>query len=161
MKLAGNVSHFSNPQHQLCYTFGCLVAQAFAQVEANITDNNINLADVPALITVLKTVFWDPDHVATAEGKLEELKQTNSDFSSYYAEFQYYTTDVQWNDPEKCTALMGGLNNEIKDALALFDKVPQQFQEFVAFLKWLNNQIRAQEVKKKGKQVPQNTNIIP
>jgi hypothetical protein len=29
---------------------------------------------------------------------------------------------------------MRGLNNEIKDALILFDNIPQQFQEFVAFL---------------------------
>jgi hypothetical protein len=33
---------------------------------------------------------------------------------------------------------MRGLNNEIKDTLALSDKVHQQFQEFVAFLQWLD-----------------------
>jgi cytochrome c len=49
---------------------------------------------------------------------------------------------------------MRGLNNEIMDALALSNKVPQQFQEFVAFLQWLNNQIRAQEAEMKGKPVP-------
>jgi hypothetical protein len=43
------------------------VGQAFAQVKANITDKDINLADVPALITVLETVFGDPNHVVTAE----------------------------------------------------------------------------------------------
>jgi hypothetical protein len=34
---------------------------------------------------------------------------------------------------------MVGLNNEIKDAFTLSHKVPQQFQEFVAFLQWLDN----------------------
>jgi hypothetical protein len=29
---------------------------------------------------------------------------------------------------------MRGLNNDIKDVLTLSDNVPQQFQEFVAFL---------------------------
>jgi hypothetical protein len=53
---------------------------------------------------------------------------------------------------------MRGLNNEIKDALALFDMVAQQFQEFVAFLQWLDNRIRAQGVEKKVKLAPQNTN---
>jgi hypothetical protein len=53
---------------------------------------------------------------------------------------------------------MRSLNNEIKDALTLFDNVPQQFQEFAAFLRWLDNQIRAQEVEKTGKPAPQNTN---
>jgi hypothetical protein len=52
---------------------------------------------------------------------------------------------------------MRGLNNEIKDALALSDNVLQQFQEFVAFLQQLDNLIRAQEAEKKGKPAPQNT----
>jgi hypothetical protein len=33
MKLAGDASCFSNPQHQLQYTFELLVGQAFMQVE--------------------------------------------------------------------------------------------------------------------------------
>jgi hypothetical protein len=50
------------------------VGQVFAQVKAHFTDEGINLADVPALITVLETAFGDPDHVVTAEGKLGALK---------------------------------------------------------------------------------------
>jgi hypothetical protein len=53
--------------------------------------------------------------------------------------FQCYATDVQWNDPAKYRTLMRGLNNEIKDVLAISDNVPQQFQEFVTFLQWLDN----------------------
>jgi phosphomannomutase len=139
MKLASDASHFPNLQPQLRYTFGLLVGQAFMQVEAYITDEGINLADVPALIMILEIAFRDPDHVATAERKLEMLKQTKRDFSTYYAEFLYYTVNVQWNNPAKPTVLMRGLNNEIKDALALSDNVPQQFHEFVAFLQRLNN----------------------
>jgi hypothetical protein len=37
------------------------------QVEAYITDEGINLADVSALITVLKMAFRDPNHVMIAE----------------------------------------------------------------------------------------------
>jgi hypothetical protein len=43
------------------------VGQAFAQVKAYITDKDINLPDVPALITVLETAFGDPNCVVTAE----------------------------------------------------------------------------------------------
>jgi hypothetical protein len=74
--------------------------------------------------------------------------------------FQYNVADVQWNDPAKRIAFMRGLNNEIKDALALSDNVPQQFQEFIAFLQWLDNQIKAREGEKKGKLAPRNTNNI-
>jgi hypothetical protein len=87
MKMAGNDSHFPNPQHQLCYTFGLLVSQAFTKVESYITDKGMHLTNVPALITVLEMTFRDPDHVATAERKLEMVKRTNCNFSTYYAEF--------------------------------------------------------------------------
>jgi hypothetical protein len=117
MKLAGDASRFPNPQHQLQYTFELLVGQAFVQVKAHITNKGINLTDLPALITALETAFGNPDHVATAERKLEMLKQADYDFSTYYAEFQHYATDIQWNDPAKHTTPMWGLNNEIKDLL--------------------------------------------
>jgi hypothetical protein len=70
------------------------VGQAFAQVKAYITDEGINLADIPALITVLEMAFRDPDHVAIAERKLEAFKQTIHDFSIYYAEFQCYSANI-------------------------------------------------------------------
>jgi hypothetical protein len=56
---------------------------------------------------------------------------------------------------------MWGLNNEIKDALTLSDNTPQQFQEFVVFLSWLENRIRIQEAEKKGKPEPYNPNTTP
>jgi hypothetical protein len=95
MKLAGDACHFPNPQHQLQYTFGLLVGQAFVQAEAYITDEDINLANVLMLIIVLEMAFGDPDCVATAEQKLEELTQTDRDFSTYYTEFEYYAIEVQ------------------------------------------------------------------
>jgi hypothetical protein len=125
MELAGNASHFPNPQHQLRYTFELLVYQAFAQVKTYITDEDINLAGVPALITVLETAFGNPVHMTIEEQKLEALKQTSHDFSTYYAEFLHYTTDVQWNDPAKCTALIRSLNNAIKNVLTISDNIPQ------------------------------------
>jgi DNA repair ATPase RecN len=94
MKLAGNASCFPNHQHQHQYIFELQVGQAFAQVEAHITNEGINLTDVPALMTVLEMAFSDPDHLATVEQKLGMLKQTIRDFSTYCAEFQHYTTNV-------------------------------------------------------------------
>jgi hypothetical protein len=50
------------------------VGQTFAQVETYITDEDINLTNVPALITVLETAFGNPGHMAIAEQNLEKLK---------------------------------------------------------------------------------------
>jgi hypothetical protein len=70
----------------------------------------------------------------TAERKLEVLRETYHNFLTYYAEFQCYAANASWNDPAKCTALMQGLNNEIKNVLALSHNVLQQFQKFVTFI---------------------------
>jgi hypothetical protein len=56
---------------------------------------------------------------------------------------------------------MRSLNNDSKDTLALFNNIPQQFQEFVAFLQWLDNRIRAQETELKDKPALQTTNTTP
>jgi hypothetical protein len=102
-------------------------------------DKDINLAAVLELITISETAFGDPGLVATVELKLVALEQTNYNFSTYYTSFQYYATNVQWNDPARCTTLLQGLNYKIKDVLTLCHNVLQQFQEFFAFLQWLNN----------------------
>jgi hypothetical protein len=77
--------------------------------------------------------------MGTAERKLEELKQTNCNFSAYYAEFQYYAADVQCNNPAKRTTVRSDLHNEIKNTLTLSDNISQHFQEFIAFLQQLDN----------------------
>jgi hypothetical protein len=71
--------------------------------------------------------FRDPYHVAIVAHNLEGLKETNSDFSTDYAKFQYYATDIQRNDLAKPTTLMRGLNTKTKDALAQSDNVPQWY----------------------------------
>jgi hypothetical protein len=112
------------------------MGQAFAQVEDYLTCEGNNLADVLTLMTILKITFRDPDHIATAERKLNLLKQINKcDFSTYYVEFNYFAANVQWIDPAKWTVLMWGLENKIKDILTLSDNLLQQFQEFVTILK--------------------------
>jgi hypothetical protein len=94
MKRAHDPSHLPNSQHQLQFTFRYLVGQASAMVEASINDESINLADVPALITVLETGFVDPECVAIAEQTWEVLKQTIRNFFTYYPEFAHYATNI-------------------------------------------------------------------
>jgi hypothetical protein len=111
----------------------------------------IKPAEVTLFITVLQTPFWNPDRVAIAERKLEALKETNSDFSSYYAEFEGYAAAIQWNDPATGTTLMRCLNNDIMNAFTQSPNFPEQFEEFVSVFQWLDNQIKAQKAAMEGK----------
>jgi hypothetical protein len=57
-------------------------------------------------MTIMETAVGSPDGITIAERKLEELKQINGNFSTYYAVFQHDAANVQWNNSTKCTALM-------------------------------------------------------
>ena len=154
MKLQGDDARFPTEQHKLRYTVGLLQGNAFAQVQPYILETTIDFTNVTALLNVLEAAFGDPDRTGTAERKLETLKQANRDFSTYYAEFSRHVANTQWNDAAKKTALSRSLSNEIKDALALADQVPEAYGEFASYLQRLDNRIRAREAERKGRPPP-------
>ena len=157
MKLQGDSHKFPSDQHQLRYTIGLLTDQAFTQIEPYIKKDRIELANVTELLKVLEIAFGDTDRESTAERKFGVLKQANRKFSLYYAEFQCYATDVQWNESAKRTALTRGLSTEIKDALVLTSDIPSKFSEYATFLQRLDNRIKAREAEKKGRPTPRTT----
>ena len=92
---------------------------------------------------------------------MEVLRQTNREFSLYYAEFQRYAADVQWNNSAKRTALTRGLSTEIEDALVLTSDIPSKFSEYATFLQRLDNRIKAHSAEKKGRPTPRTTALTP
>ena len=133
---------------------GLLEGNAFAQIQPYILETTIDFTNVTALLNVLEATFADPDRTGTAERKLESRKQTNHDFSTYYAEFSCHVANTQWNDAAKKTNLSRGLSNEIKDTLALADQVPEAYGEFASYLQPLDNCNRAPEPERNGRPTP-------
>ena len=154
MKLQGDDAQFPTEQHKPRYTVGLLQGNAFSQIQPYILETTINFTNVTALLNVLKAAFGNPDHTGTAERKPESLKQTNHDSSTYDAESSRHVANTEWNDAAKKTTLSRGLSNEIKDALALANRVPEAYGEFASYLQRLNNRIHAQEAERKGRPTP-------
>ena len=147
LKIHGDGHKFPDVQHQLRYAAGRLSGIAFDQVLPLIQGTKVVLSDLESFVTLLENAFGDPDRMATAERKLENLKQRNQDFASYYAEFQRYIGDVDWNEGAKRSQLTRGLNNELKDQLVTVD-APSAFTEYVTRLQHLDNLIRARAAEK-------------
>ena len=103
----------------------------------HITNDRINLDNVGSLISILETVFGDPDKVATAKRKLRNLRHANWDFSMYYAEFVCYATDTTWNEAAKRSQLEEGLCHELKNDLIARDE-PELFADFITLLQKLD-----------------------
>src|SRR5215213_8778903 len=67
---------------------------AFDQIHLYIRDTHVDLANLSALITILKTAFDNSNWVREAESKLNNIQQGTRDFVTYHAEFQRYAEEV-------------------------------------------------------------------
>ena len=109
IKLTDNAEQFPSDQHRLAYIYGRLEGNSLAQVQPHITEEEITLANVPALLNILQTAFGDPDPQGTATRKLRRLRQTNKEFSTYVAEFIRLSAIVPWDERAKLDHLRVGL----------------------------------------------------
>lgn len=142
------VATLSDDQSKLRYTISLLKGPALDQVAAFVRNDRIDLANFESLVQILETAFGDPDRKATAETKLLSLRQANRDFSTYFAEFQRYASEVEWNNAAKLARLRNGLSQELLTDLITITE-PEDFTEFAALCQRLDNKRRALSVSRK------------
>lgn len=135
-------SSLLDDQAKLRYTISLLKGAALDQVAAFVQNDRINIDNLDMLIKILETAFGDPDRKATAETKLLSLRQANRDFSSYFAEFQRYASEVEWNSAAKLARLRNGLAQELLNDLVTITE-PENFTDFAALCQRLDNKRRA------------------
>ena len=92
------------------------------QVQQYVKADHVDLVNVEALIDILEEAFGNPNCVAEAEAKLCNLQQGNHEFTSYYAKFQRYTSEVKWDETAKHSALRRGLTYCLQNDLVTVDK---------------------------------------
>ena len=86
-------------------------------MQSYVENDKVNLANLATLIVILDTAFGNPNRVAKAESKLSTLQQGAREFVLYYAEFQHYAADVQWDERAKLATLWRGLSYKLKNDL--------------------------------------------
>ena len=150
LKLYFNRDWYVTEQQRLEYAIKRLEDLALGQILPYVEEHHLRLKNLAALITILENVFGDPDRAATAERELNKLRQTNREFSLYYAEFQRLIAELDYNDTVKKNTLRRGLSEELKDALAYNPNQPEDFEQFVNLCNRLDNQIRARKAEKRG-----------
>jgi hypothetical protein len=69
----------------------------------------------------VEAAFGDPDRVATAERKMQEIKPKNRESSQCYAVFQVIAADLDWNNSALRNALRMELSEEMKDFFTYSD----------------------------------------
>jgi len=72
---------------------------------------------------------------------MKKIKQTNREFSQYYAEFQVIAADLDKNSSALRNGLRSQLSEEMKDSFMHTD-MPDELPAFVAMCQKRDNQIR-------------------
>jgi hypothetical protein len=151
LKLSSDNDLFPDEQKKLAYTIGRLEGSAFNHLLPYVHATGVNLENTEALVEVLETAFGDPDRVGSAERALENLRQGNRDFATYYAEFSRLIADVNWNSgPAIRHALRRGLSLELRQELVHHD-LPDSLNEFVRLCQKLDNRLRAFEAEHRSR----------
>jgi len=142
LKLFSDPSRYPDARLRIAYTINRLEGRAMDQILPHVTASGTAFSDVEDVLKVLLLAFDDPDRAATARHKLQNLRQGNSEFSVYFAQFQVLVSELNWGPQASRDALRNGLSIEILEKLVGIQE-PEEMTEFVSLCQRLDSQIRA------------------
>ena len=150
------VATYPDEQAKLRLAVNCLTGDTMGQVQSYVENDKVNLANLAVLIAILDAAFSNPNRVAEAKSKLLTLQQGGREFALYYAEFQRYTADVQWDEVAKLEALRRGLSYKLKNDLVMTTTDPATVADLVTLYNCLDMRRRALQSKS---QAPNTTRV--
>lgn len=102
-------------------------------------------------VVSLKAAFDNPDARATAERKLNSLKQGPKDCSQYHAEFATLVSQLDLSQQSQISRFREGLTYKVKQALVSIISPPTTFDSFAQLCITLDNNLRLLEGYKPAK----------
>jgi Retrotransposon gag protein len=104
--------------------------EPFLFIDANSSNYPSFLSSFVDFEKELTSLFGDPDAIATAEHKLDQLKmKENYQVTRYITEFRRYQTVVNWDDSALAYCFRKGLPSRILDELSRRDDKPATLAE--------------------------------
>jgi Retrotransposon gag protein/Zinc knuckle len=144
-------------QDKLRRAVSLLRGDALNQILPYIKNDKIEFSDLTNLIQVLEEVFDNLNQRRDAEAHLTRISQGDKDFSSYFAKFQRYAAEVDWNESAKLSALKSRLSSRLKQNLITVVDEPAGFKEWVELCQRLDNRRRAFLADKANQRAPATT----
>ena len=112
------------PNDQVClrYAVNRLLGAALNLIRVYVPEKNrrILVKSLNVLIDLLRQTFDDPDRTLTTNREIWKLKQNNSTFPLYFAEFDQIMEELNWNEEVQREQLYVGLSDEIKDDVVTY-----------------------------------------
>ncbi|CAD6929902.1 unnamed protein product [Tilletia controversa] len=114
-------SRFPDDRSKITFAISFFRDEAMSWIEPFANKDPLDQPDFMKIyrlfVNELKTIFGDPDEVATAERQIRALRQRGS-ASSYFADFRRFAAVLDWNDSALASQAYTGLKDKIKDELA-------------------------------------------
>jgi hypothetical protein len=136
LKFNGQPSKFADEKSKVLYAGSYLRGPAFTWFQPLLLATNkdppqdvAEFQSFKAFSKSISAVYGDPDLEASAERRLNVLTQTTS-VARYNAEFQQLSQYVEWNDPSLKNRFYHGLNDNIKDWLAM-EPAPKNLKDLI------------------------------
>src|ERR1700761_7286022 len=95
--------------------------------------------------------FAPMDSAEAARDALKSLKQGKDSVAEYQAKFDQFTNQTGWSDADHRTRFYNGLNETIKDNLAISDRPIGMLVELRQAAQILDQQMRQRQAEKSGK----------
>ncbi|KAE8247514.1 hypothetical protein A4X03_0g7031, partial [Tilletia caries] len=143
-------SRFPDDESKINYAISFLRDDAMAWIEPFATkpseDQPAYMKNYSLFIKELKTIFGDPDEVATAERSIRLLRQRGL-ASTYFADFRRYAAVLDWNDPALTSQAYTGLKDSIKDELARTGR-PEGLDQLIEVCTRIDNRLHERQVER-------------
>ncbi|EAW22029.1 uncharacterized protein NFIA_024080 [Aspergillus fischeri NRRL 181] len=137
-----NLDHFPTPQSQMAYVNNRLKGAPYAQILPYIKRGIYTLNDYQDILDILERAFSDPNYVNNACNKLFNLRQTNKEFSTFFAEFQHLALKGEMPKETLSTLLEQGISHELRSMLMHNQPPSWEYHQFARFLQDLENHRR-------------------
>lgn len=112
-----NRDRFLTPLTRMSYIISRLSSTPYAQVLPYIKDGACCLPNYGDILGILERTYRDPNRVYTARTKLFRLRQTNKEFSVFFAKFQRLGLKAEMTEESLATLLEQAVSKEIRGML--------------------------------------------
>ena len=141
-KLTVNRDRFRTSQERMTYVTSRLSGNAYAQIAPHITRGNHDFTDFEEILRLLEVAFGDPDRVQNAQNELFRLRQKQSDFSSFHAEFERLSLEGELPEIARAPLLMQNISRDLHEMLLHTPAPSKDYRPLVRHLQELDNRRR-------------------
>jgi hypothetical protein len=141
-KLIINCDRFPTPHARMAYVTNRLSGTPYSQVLPYIKNGLCQLKDYPDILEILERAYGDPDRVNTARTELFRYKQTNKEFSIFFAEFQRLGLEAEMTNESLSALLEQAVSEEIKGMLVHSPPLSREYLALASHLQDLENRRR-------------------